>query len=83
MSVLPEGYSIRKLEIEDIKDVLLIYETITGEDGPVAAELEARMDYGDSYWQRNAQVSKLYFANKDGLFELQKAETVPDVCKIN
>ncbi|MCH8907484.1 MAG: GNAT family N-acetyltransferase [Candidatus Heimdallarchaeota archaeon] len=48
MSLLPEGYSIRKLEIEDVKDVIEIYQTITGENSPEASELEARMDYGDS-----------------------------------
>jgi len=42
---------------------------------------ELRMDYGDSFWQRNAQVSRLFFASKDGLFELRKAETVADVIR--
>ena len=43
---------------------------------------ELRMDYLDSYWQREDPVSRLFFACKDGLYELYKVDSVSDVSKL-
>ncbi|MHA2504395.1 MAG: GNAT family N-acetyltransferase [Candidatus Kariarchaeaceae archaeon] len=43
-----EKYTIRPLQIDDTEEIIEIYETITGENGPDEDDLESRMDYGDS-----------------------------------
>ncbi|MDH5404897.1 MAG: GNAT family N-acetyltransferase, partial [Candidatus Heimdallarchaeota archaeon] len=49
-------YIIRKLELEDIPQIMEIYEKITDTKSPDTDELEARMDFGESLLCLGAEI---------------------------